>query len=263
MFASDLDGTLLGPDHAVSARTRAAISAARDAGIEVVAATGRSRFTALPILDNTPIRWAVCSNGALVWDGHHQAVDLQRPIDAALACDVIGHLRATIPNVMLGWEVLGGYGFDRRYGARPPSLGRHGVAGDQPEPTGDDTVLKLFVDHPDVTTASEAMEVLGSALPDGVTGVSSGGPYLELTATGVNKASTLAMLADRLGVAHADVTTFGDSHNDIEMLRWAGTGVAMANAHPDVAAVSDQQAPSNAEDGVAVWIEAALAAGGR
>ena len=258
MFASDLDGTLLGHDHALSARTHAAIAAALEAGVEVVAATGRSRLTTLPILEGTPIRWAVCSNGALVWDCQRDAVDLRRPIDATLACDVIGHLRATIPDVMLGWEVIGGYGFDDRYGPRPPSLGRHGIAGDQPEPTPDATVLKLFVDHPDVATASEAMEVLGSALPDGVTGVSSGGPYLELTATGVNKASTLAMLADRLGVAHADVTTFGDSHNDIEMLRWAGTGVAMGNAHPDVAAISDEQAPTNADDGVAVWIESAL-----
>ena len=258
MFASDLDGTLLGPDHAVSARTRAAIAAALDAGVEVVAATGRSRLTALPILVDTPIRWAVCSNGAMVWDRRHEAIDLHRPIDATLACDVIGHLRATIPDVMLGWEVIGGYGFDDRYGPKPPSLGRHGVAGDQPEPTPDATVLKLFVDHPEVTTASEAMTVLGAHLPDGVVGVSSGGPYLELTATGVNKASTLAMLADRLGVEHDDVTTFGDSHNDIEMLRWAGTGVAMGNAHPDVAAVSDMRAPTNADDGVAAWIESTL-----
>ena len=258
MFASDLDGTLLGPDHAVSARTHSAIATAIAAGVEVVAATGRSRLTTLPVLNGTPIRWAVCSNGALVWDRQQEAIDLHRPIEAALACDVIGHLRATIPDVMLGWEVIGGYGFDDRYGPRPPSLGRHGVVGDQPEPTPDATVLKLFVDHPEVSTASEAMEVLGSALPDGVTGVSSGGPYLELTATGVNKASTLAMLADRLGVAQADVTTFGDSHNDIEMLRWAGTGVAMGNAHPDVAAISDEQAPTNADDGVAVWIESAL-----
>ncbi len=261
MFASDLDGTLLGPDHSVSARTHTAIAAALDVGVEVVAATGRSRLTALPIVEHTPIRWAVCSNGAMVWDCHASAVDTHRPIDGTLACDVIGHLRATIPGVTLGWEVIGGYGFEEHYGPKPPSLGRHGVVGDQPEPTPDATVLKLFVDHPDVTTASEAMDVLGSALPDGVTGVSSGGPYLELTATGVNKASTLALLADRLGVAHADVVTFGDSHNDIEMLRWAGTGVAMGNAHPDVAAVSDVQVESNADDGVARWIEAALSDG--
>ncbi|MEM7287752.1 MAG: HAD family hydrolase [Actinomycetota bacterium] len=261
MFASDLDGTLLGPDHTVSARTRTAIAAADRAGVEVVAATGRSRLTALPLLEDTPIRWAVCSNGAMVWDRDVDAVDLHRPIDGALAVDVIGHLRATVPGVTLGWEVMGGYGFEHRYAQKPPSLGRHGIAGDQPEPTREDTVLKLFVDHPDVATASEAMEVLGSVLPDGVTGASSGGAYLELTATGVNKASTLAMLADRLGVAHADVTTFGDSHNDIEMLRWAGTGVAMGNAHPDVAAVSDQRARTNADDGVAVWIETALSNG--
>lgn len=261
MIASDLDGTLLGPDHAISARTMDAIATAIGAGIEVVAATGRSRLTALPILRGTPIRWVVCSNGAAVWDRLREVADLYRPIATPLAREVISHLRATVPGVTLGWEVLTGYGFEAHYGPRPPSLGRHGVAGDAPEPGEHDTVLKLFVDHPDVVTASEAMAVLGSALPDGVTGVSSGGPYLELTATGVDKATTLAVLADRLGMAAAEVMAFGDSHNDIEMLRWAGTGVAMANAHPDVVAASDRSAPSNAQDGVAAVIESLIAEG--
>lgn len=261
MFASDLDGTLLGPDHTVTARTHAAIVAALGAGVEMVAATGRSRLTALPILADTPIRWVVCSNGATVWDRQSEALDLHRPIDSTLAVDVIAHLRTAVPGATLGWETAeGGYGFDPDYHPHPPSLGRHGVRAEQPEPTVDDTVLKLFVDHPDVTTPAQAMSVLGTVLPDGVTGVSSGGPYLEVTATGVDKASTLAMLADRLGVAHADVVTFGDSHNDIEMLRWAGTGVAMGNAHPDVAAASDLQVASNADDGVAAWIESTLSA---
>ena len=60
--------------------------------------------------------------------------------------------------------------------------------------------------------------------------------FIEATGRGVDKASTLAGLADAMGIDADAVLAFGDQHNDLEMLTWAGTGVAMANAHPEVAA---------------------------
>ena len=51
---------------------------------------------------------------------------------------------------------------------------------------------------------------------------------------------------------------FGDQHNDLEMLTWAGTGIAMGNAHPDVVAAASLVAAPNTEDGVAQVIEALL-----
>ena len=86
LIASDLDGTLFGPDGQVSARTRRVLVAAREAGTEVVAATGRSRHTALPKLDGVDaIRWVVCSNGGMIWDRHEDRMHLHRPIEATLA----------------------------------------------------------------------------------------------------------------------------------------------------------------------------------
>jgi hydroxymethylpyrimidine pyrophosphatase-like HAD family hydrolase len=80
---------------------------------------------------------------------------------------------------------------------------------------------------------------------------SSTSTMLEMSAIGVTKASTLALVAEGLGVAPADVVAFGDMPNDLPMLAWAGTSYAMANAHPSVLAAVERVAPSNDEDGVA------------
>ena len=68
----------------------------------------------------------------------------------------------------------------------------------------------------------------------------------------MTKASTLALLCDRLGVAPDDVIAFGDMPNDLPMLEWAGHSWAMANAHPTVARGGRPAwRPSNDDDGVA------------
>ena len=81
LIACDLDGTLLAPDGRMSARTIAAVRAAHDAGIRVVAATGRSTPSAVPRnRPAPPIDTAVCSHGLLVPDvGSGQTTDPLRP----------------------------------------------------------------------------------------------------------------------------------------------------------------------------------------
>ena len=83
---------------------------------------------------------------------------------------------------------------------------------------------------------------------------------LELSLPGVNKAVTLAEYASSLSIDAADVVAFGDMPNDVEMLRWAGHGYAMASGHPDAISAAGQQAPHFDDDGVAQILEARLAA---
>jgi hydroxymethylpyrimidine pyrophosphatase-like HAD family hydrolase len=78
---------------------------------------------------------------------------------------------------------------------------------------------------------------------------------VEVTAAGVNKATALAELAEALGIPASDVVAFGDYPNDIPMLAWAGHGVAVANAHPDVIEIADEVTATNDEDGVALVLE--------
>ncbi len=78
---------------------------------------------------------------------------------------------------------------------------------------------------------------------------------LELSAPNVTKASGLEELGNILGVSAEDVIAFGDMANDIEMVRWAGTGVAMGNAIDALKQVADEVTTSNDDFGVARVLE--------
>jgi hypothetical protein len=82
--------------------------------------------------------------------------------------------------------------------------------------------------------------------------------FLELASPEVTKASGLAFLAEHLGFSAERTIAFGDGENDVELLEWAGFGVAVANAHPRVLAVADWVCPSAEEEGVAQVVEALL-----
>ena len=78
---------------------------------------------------------------------------------------------------------------------------------------------------------------------------------VEMSPQGVTKATGLAEVARALGVATGDVVAFGDMPNDLEMLRWAGHGVAMGNAHPVLLEAADEVTASNGDDGLALVLE--------
>jgi len=82
--------------------------------------------------------------------------------------------------------------------------------------------------------------------------------FLEFAGPDVTKAAGLGFVARRLGFAREHTVAFGDGENDIELLEWAGYGVAVANAHERVLAIADLICPSVDEEGVAQVIEAAL-----
>ena len=91
---------------------------------------------------------------------------------------------------------------------------------------------------------------------DGLVDVThAGAGIVELLPPGLSKSIGLSLVARRLGVKAAETIAFGDMPNDVTMLRWAGHGVAMANAHASVKAVADEVTASNNEDGVAAVLE--------
>jgi hydroxymethylpyrimidine pyrophosphatase-like HAD family hydrolase len=83
---------------------------------------------------------------------------------------------------------------------------------------------------------------------------------VEISAAGVTKAFALERLCRRLGVARDQVVAVGDMPNDLAMLAWAGTSVAVANAQQSVLEVADQVTASNLDDGVAQLLERIIAA---
>jgi len=78
---------------------------------------------------------------------------------------------------------------------------------------------------------------------------------VEISASGVSKATTLELLCAERGVGAHEVVAFGDMPNDLPLLAWAGRGIAVANAHPSVLSAVTEHTASNDDDGVALVLE--------
>ena len=114
----------------------------------------------------------------------------------------------------------------------------------------------VTIDDPDVLDGLEARMKEGFA---GSLYISKSLPFfLEFASPEVTKASGLEFLSEHLGFTVERTVAFGDGENDVELLEWAGFGVAVANAHPRVLAVADWVCPSAAEEGVAQVMDALL-----
>lgn len=265
LIASDLDGTLLGADSTVSARTRAALDAARATGIHVVPVTARQPIGIRAIADGAGFEeWALCGNGAFAIHlttgellfQREVTVDTQRTLAAALAPRLPGLLYVSVRDAGEGFFPQQGY-------AALASMTDH-----KRDPAGMVEVtqsevlahpsLKLVIRHPEVPPA-EIYSVIAELGLDGFEATMSGAPFVEVMAAGVTKAWGLEQLCTHLGIAADEVVAFGDAPNDVEMLLWAGHGVAMANADHLVKDAADEIASaSNVDDGVAEIVERLL-----
>jgi Cof subfamily protein (haloacid dehalogenase superfamily) len=114
----------------------------------------------------------------------------------------------------------------------------------------------VVIDDPKVL---DDLEARMKARFDGRLYISKSLPYfLEFASPDVTKAAGLEFLSQHLGFTAARTISFGDGENDVELLEWAGYGVAVANAHERVKAVADFVCPRVDEEGVAQVLEAYL-----
>jgi Cof subfamily protein (haloacid dehalogenase superfamily) len=250
LVATDLDGTLLHSDGTVSPRTRAVIARVEAAGVPFVLATGRPPRWMAQVVEQTGHRGiALCANGALVYDLHTERVVEARLITQEDALEVVHALRRAVPGVAFAVESA-----EARFGHEPAYRPRWDMDDKDVLPVEELTargIAKLLVRHEEMTGAElhqAASEALGPLVE---TTWSSDDGLLEVGVGGVTKATALAGIASQLGVEAEEVVAFGDMPNDIAMLSWAGRGVAVAGAHPDVVAVADEVTASNEDDGVA------------
>lgn len=260
LIVSDLDGTLLDRYHRLSTRTIRAVRAAHAAGIRVIAATGRSSTSAVPRLEPTAdITAAVCSNGSLVHDLVKDVTIRRFPIDALHVERLFGRLTAHDDRLSFSWETDRGNGWDEAFAHIAFA---HEDLGDTPtlphRPTREHHTTKIMVLHPDIEQV-ELRERLIPLLDDPLTVSCSGVEFVEVTGVGVNKSTGLQFLCDRWSVDPETVVAFGDNNNDVDMLRWAGRGIAVANATEEVFDVADEIIGHHDEDSVASMIEQIVA----
>lgn len=248
MLATDLDGTLLGPDGMVSARTLRALAGAREAGLVVALVTGRPPRWLAPVIEQTG--WhglAVCANGAVLVDLESRTVEQTFPMADATLLHVIARVRELLPSAVFGVEhVQEGAHIDNELTSREGSFEDQILGG---------TAIKLLVRGPANHDADLVLDQIQHDLADvvSVTHSTTSEVLLEICRQGVTKASGVAWLAAAHGIDRQNVVAVGDMPNDLPMLLWAGQGFAMGNAHAAVrAAVTHQQTlPTNAQDGVA------------
>ncbi len=254
LIAVDLDGTLFNTDHQISPRTLDTLAMLTERGHSVVIVTGRSSHSALPKLLSIPAgALLVCSNGAYEYDLAKQEIVWANYLAASTAVAIKQRIIDQIPSASFGWESKKGLNYEPKFiheagGAHTLEQGGchdHSIQND---------VLKIFARTPD-RKGDELAKHLLPILNNEFEVSTSGAPFVEITAAGVNKGNALAKVASNLGFKSDRTIAFGDNHNDLSMLRWAGESVAMGNAVIEVQAVANSMTSTNSEDGVAHFLE--------
>lgn len=257
LIALDLDGTLLTDDKKITEKTALAIQKAKDAGHIVMIATGRPyRATALYYKQlglTTPV---VNFNGAFV---HHPLDQSWNPIHEPLSLstvkDVIESMKEFPYNNLVA-EVK-----DKVYVHFHDELVLNNFKMGKPTVTTgeiqeylkeDPTSLLIQADESNVETIQTHLqnvhaEVVGNRIWNAPWGY-----VIEIFRNGLSKAAGLAHVANWLDLPKDRIIAFGDENNDLEMIDYAGTGIAMSNGIAELQAIADDITTfSNNEDGIA------------
>ncbi|BCS33651.1 haloacid dehalogenase [Luteitalea sp. TBR-22] len=262
LAAIDIDDTLVGPDKQISPANREAIDRLRAAGCRVILASGREHHSMAIYQQRLGLDdYVVSSQGALVVHPSTGHQLWRRPVDAALAAQLLARGRAE------GFDVL--LATDEGFVAAPTSpwvvhnfAERDGTLRIEPRDLDEEVrhapLKVLWFGETDAVHAWAA--TMAAELGADAEVVITTRHLLEFNAPDATKATGVAAVARHYGVAREDVLTFGDSHNDVPMLRWAGLGVAMPHALPEAHAAADLVAPdADPEDALAVAIDVLLA----
>lgn len=273
---SDLDGTLLNSAKEITRATWRALDALAAGGHVFVPCTGRPRSGICPeLLAHPSVRFAVSANGATV-----SAIDPARP--SADAAETVHTALLTREHAREALEIARDFDVTFDVFADGCNYLRRDQYERLPEFAREPDILKSMrdtripVDEDAAETIARVrnLERVSMYWKDPrdrdailerlrrVVGIDITRSYpmnIEVMEHGASKGAALVWLCGHLGVDARDAVAFGDNLNDIEMIRAAGTGVAVANAEPEVRAAADLVCASNDEDGVAHAITDLLA----
>jgi len=267
LLVLDIDGTIAGQSNQISLRVREAIRQVQQRGIEVAIATGRMYQSALRFhqaLGSTlPL---MAYQGAYIKHPQSQTLHRHTPLPRQLALEILAflapleaqqelsihlyiddqlHVRAIIDDTEA---------YAERSGIRPVA------AGDLTQLLERNTAIettKLLTLSNNIPLLSDLLDKLSHRYPDTDLYLTRSVEYfVEATHPQANKGEAVRYLAEELLDLKPDqVMTVGDNFNDLEMLRYAGLGVAMGDAPAAVKQAADWVAPGVEQDGVAVALE--------
>lgn len=263
LLALDIDGTLLkwvegtGQHYEqISPVLYDAVQSAADAGAHVVLASGRSPHGMTKIADLLDLPrvgadrlWVVSSNGAVISRYPPLEVVHEETFDAS---EAVRQVLEQHPEALVAVEERGvGYRVNRPF--PDGELSGEMIETELEEIVGG-PVSRVIIRDP-TASADDFVAMAAKLGLHGTDYVVGWTAWLDLAPVGVSKASGLAYVARELGVDAADVLAIGDGRNDLEMLRWAGRGVAMGQAIDEVKEAADAVTASVADEGAAVELD--------
>jgi Cof subfamily protein (haloacid dehalogenase superfamily) len=253
LVVTDLDGTIVRSDGTVSARTHQAFERVRAAGVPVAGATGRGpRLTGLSRGDLPGADYFVLGGGGRVLDltGPRPEVLLDRRFPGTVLAELLPLLEAEYGPLELTVEALDDelsplWGESEQW-PYPDPIELHPRADMYAE-----TIVKAFL---------QVAPELGARLTERIWHpeveiIQSWPGFVEIHPPGVDKATGLTVVTERLAIDPKDVLYFGDQLNDVPSFAWAGHTVAVANAHPLLLEMGDDITLSNDDEGVAAYLE--------
>lgn len=266
-IALDIDGTLTNDRKMVTPRTREALLVAQNSGIKLILSSGRPiqglRTIASELELDAHDGLLVAFNGAHVVDAQTDEVLYDQPIDADMMRSLIGHIRqfGVIPWITSGRRLF----VERsarhviRYREEDFDIVEYERSMCDLKLCEIDDLLDVCdTPHNKLLCAGEPeylqdhWRAMAAPFEGRLSSMFTADFYYEFMAPGISKGRALASALPKLGIDASEVIAFGDGQNDVSMLRWAGTGVAMSNAVDEAKAVADMVTASNNEDGIAL-----------
>ena len=272
-IALDIDGTLTNEKKVITPRTKEALLRAQDGGIKLIIASGRpyqglrSLANELELPANNGL--LVSYNGAHVTDAATDEVLFDQPMPADIIPPLLEHLRRfdVIPWITEGRTLYieDAYNFDIVHKGRHRNIVKLERDACDLRVCEVDSLLEVCDRPQDKVLAAgsdfylqEHWREMSEPFKDDLSCMFTADYFFEFMAPGVNKGRALAGALPALGIDAGEVVAFGDGQNDVQMLSWAGVGVAMANAVPEAREAADMVTGSNNEDGIASALEELL-----
>lgn len=252
LIALDVDGTLLNDRYELTERTIRAVRDVADRGATIVLCTGRSPVNTLPILERLGLEGTVIThNGAATVRSQDRHIVHKFTFDIGELDEIFAYCRDNglhydvctpfqlYVDEELSDEVAGMYD---KYMLQPTRIAAISELPEQP------VKFTVFGDKQAIDRAERDWAEL--ELP--LTVLRSGDYFIDLMHPDATKGSALRELALSLGIDRTEVAAIGNYYNDIEMIRYAGLGIAMDNSPEDVKRAADAVTVSNNEEGVYV-----------
>ena len=260
MIVLDLDGTLTNDKKKITPRTKEALMQAQTAGVHIVLASGRPTYGIVPLAEELKLKenggFILAFNGGKIIDCSNDKVLFEQKLDEQLVPLLYQEaMKAGLEILTYQGEGIATTNKNDKYVEHEAFINK------MPIVQYDDFLNQLV--YPinkclivgDPTPLHKLELRLAKELEGKMEVYRSADFFLECVPLGIDKARSLDRLISTLGIQQEEVIACGDGYNDLSMIRFAGLGVAMANAAKDIQSEADFVTLSNEEDGVAHVVE--------